>query len=78
MDGREAGLRRLDRARATGTVITEYAQLDRNGVFLLWDADPAAGNRFPLARRIKLARSYGGLVFRRRVAVIEDWEEIPG
>ena len=77
MSGREAGLERLERqAGAAGEAHTEYAQLDGNGVFLVWDVDPDGEERFPLTERIKAARSFGGLIFRRRVIVVEDWEEV--
>ena len=77
MSGREAGLERLERqAGAAGEAHTEYAQLDGNGVFLVWDSGPNAETRFPLAERIRIARSYGGLIFRRRVIVVENWEEV--
>lgn len=77
MSGQEAGLERLHRqAGATGETVTEYAQLDGNGVFLVWDTDPDSEARFPLAERIRAARSYGGRIFRRRVIVVEDWEEV--
>lgn len=75
--GREAGLQRLrQEARAAGEAVTEYAQLDGNGVFLVWDSGPDAERRFPLAKRIRSARSAGGLIFRRRMIVVEDWEEV--
>lgn len=77
MSGQEAGLQRLLReAQTAGEVSTEYAQLDGNGVFLVWDSSPDAESGFPLAERIRLARSYGGLIFRRRVIVAEDWEQV--
>jgi hypothetical protein len=77
MSGQEAGLQRLrQETRTAGEAATEYAQLDGNGVFLVWDSGPEAEGRFPLAERIRLARSYGGLIFRRRVIVVEHWEEV--
>ena len=77
MSGQEAGLERLQRqAGVTGEAVTEYAQLDKNGVFLVWDVPPEGEQRWPLAKRIKAARKFGGIIFRRRVIVVEGWEEV--
>lgn len=77
MSGQEAGLQRLrQQAGETGEAVTEYAQLDGNGVFLVWDTDPDGEERFPLAERIRIARSYGGIIFRRRVIAVEAWTEV--
>lgn len=77
MSGQEAGLQRLrQQAGTAGGAITEYAQLDGNGVFLVWDVSPDGEERFSLAERIKAARSFGGIIFRRRVIVVENWEEV--
>lgn len=77
MSGQEAGLERLQQQAGTaGEAVTEYAQLDKNGVFLVWDVSPETEQRWPLARRIAAAREGGGIIFRRRVIVIEGWTEV--
>lgn len=77
MSGQEAGLQRLRRqVGETGEAVTEYAQLDGNGVFLVWDVSPETEQRRPLAKRIETARKFGGIIFRRRVIVAEDWKEV--
>lgn len=77
MSGQESGLRQIrQEARTAGEVVTEYAQLDGNGVFLVWDSSPDGEARFPLAERIRIARSFGGLIFRRHMIVVENWEEV--
>ena len=76
MSGQEAGLQRLKQQAGTaGEAVIEYAQLDGNGVFLVWDVSPETEQRWPLARRIASARKGGGIIFRRRVIVVEGWEE---
>ena len=53
--------------------ITEYAtMMSGGGMHVRWD-DPEVERIYPLAEWIPL----GGKVYRRRVIVVEDWEEVP-
>jgi hypothetical protein len=62
---------------ATGPVITEHAQLMSGGGFHVWNTEPHIEEIYPLAEKIKAGQRFGGKVYRRRVIVVEDWEEVP-
>jgi hypothetical protein len=59
----------------TGTEVTEYGQLMSGGGYQLFNQASHIEDIYPLADRIKAGRRHGGKVFRRRVLVLEDWEE---
>lgn len=58
-------------------VITEeYGGLMSGGGVNVWPDGPELLDIFPLAKRIENGKRFGGHVLRRRVIVIDDWEEI--
>ena len=56
--------------------IIEYAtQMSGGGMHIRWD-DPEMERIYPLAEWIPAQQRFGGKVYRRRVIVVEDWEEV--
>lgn len=58
------------------TPIEEYGQLMAGGGVHTWPCDPETLDIYPLAKRIEHGKRHGGRVLRRRVIVVDDWEEI--
>lgn len=56
--------------------VTEYATLMSGGGFHVRNGDPEIEEIYPLAQWIPNERRFGGRVYRRRVVVVEDWEEV--
>lgn len=54
----------------------EYGQLFSGGGFLTFNESPEVEAIFPLADRLRAGMQHGGHVYRRRVVVVSDWEEI--
>ena len=61
----------------TSEPITEHANLMRGGGFHVWNTEPHILEIYPLAEQILHGQQEGGRVYRRRVIVVEDWEEVP-
>lgn len=63
-------------APGPGEIKTEYAiQMHGGGYQTRWDS-PKAEEIYPLAQWISGERSNGHRVYRRRIAVVEDWVEV--
>lgn len=56
---------------------TEYGQLYSDGSMLLWSQSDDVLKVYPLDEQIEHAQRRGGKVYRRRVIVVGDWEEVP-
>jgi hypothetical protein len=54
----------------------EYGQLMSGGSIQVWNLHPDLLEIYPLDQRIKAGKLYGGHVLRRRVIIVDDWEEI--
>jgi hypothetical protein len=61
----------------SGPVITEHAALLAGGSMQVFPDDPEIEDVYPLARRIRAKQRFGGQVYRRRIIVVEDWDEVP-
>lgn len=57
--------------------ITEHATAFKSGDMKIRCDDPEVEEVYPLARWIVHQQRYGGRVYRRRVIVVDDWEEVP-
>jgi hypothetical protein len=57
-------------------VIEEYGQLFGSGDVKLWDLSPELVEIYPMAKRIEYGKRHGGRVLRRRVIVVDEWEEV--
>lgn len=60
----------------SGEEKVEYGQLYSGGGYLTFNDSPVIEKIWPLADRIKAGQRSGGRVYRRRIVVIEDWEEV--
>lgn len=59
------------------TVMTEeYGHLMSGGGVSVWPLDPETLDIYPLAKRIEHGKRHGGHVLRRRIIVLDDWEEV--
>jgi hypothetical protein len=56
-------------------VVEEYGQLMSAGSVQVWDLSPEMLDIYPLDRRIEHGKRHGGRVLRRRIIIIDDWEE---
>ena len=56
--------------------ITEYAIEMSSGAMQVRNSDPEIEKIYPLAEWIPHQRRFGGKVWRRRVIVTQDWEEV--
>lgn len=56
--------------------VVEYGGLMSGGGVNVWPDDPELLDIYPLAKRIEHGKRHGGHVMRRRVIVIDDWEEL--
>ena len=61
---------------AESVAVTEYGQLMSGGGFQTFNDSPEIEEIYPLAKRIEAGMRFGGHVYRRRIVVVEDWEEI--
>jgi hypothetical protein len=60
---------------AAGAVTEHAIEMSGGGMHIRWD-DPECERIYPLAQWIPAQRRHGGHVYRRRVVVVEDWEEV--
>ena len=58
------------------TAVTEHANQMSGGGFHVWNTEPYILEIYPLAEKIRHGQQHGGHVYRRRVIVVEDWEEV--
>jgi hypothetical protein len=56
--------------------ITEHAQLYSGGSMLVRPNDPELDALWPIENWIEVQSRSGGWVFRRRIIVVSDWEEV--
>jgi hypothetical protein len=69
----------VDEAEVDGSmtdVQVEHAILYSGGSMLVRPNDPGVEAVWPLADWIRAHRRNGGRVYRRRVVVVEDWQEM--
>ena len=59
-----------------GVPVTEYAELMSGGGMHVRNDDPEVERIYPLAEWLPAARRFGGHVYRRRIVILEDWEEV--
>lgn len=57
-------------------IITEHAILMSGGSMQVFDNDAEDEDTYPLADRIRFRQRFGGKVYRRRVIVVDEWEEV--
>jgi len=58
--------------------VTEYAIQMSSGAMQVRNGEPYVERVYPLADWIAHGQENGGKVYRRRVIVVDDWEEVPG
>lgn len=58
-------------------VLAEYAVMMSGGGMHVRNDDPEVERIYPVAEWIPHQQRHGGKVYRRRVIVVEDWEEVP-
>lgn len=64
-------------SRNPQTVMTEeHGHLMSGGEVHVWSDDPDVQRIYPLAKRIEHGKQHGGTVLRRRIIVLDEWEEI--
>ncbi|BFP50061.1 hypothetical protein KCMC57_64290 (plasmid) [Kitasatospora sp. CMC57] len=56
-------------------IVEEYGQLMSGGGVHMWNLAPDLLDAYPLDRRIEHGKLHGGKVLRRRVIVLDEWEE---
>ena len=56
--------------------ITEHGQLVSGGGYQIFSDSPEIEAIFPMAGRIEAGKRFGGHVYRRRIVVLDDWEEV--
>ena len=59
-----------------GGPVEEYGHLFGSGDVKVWDLSPELVEIYPLDKRIEYGKRHGGRVLRRRVIVVDEWEEI--
>lgn len=57
--------------------VTEHAR-EMTGGWNLRRDEPLTESVYPLAQWIRHGQENGGKVYRRRIIVVDDWEEVPG
>jgi hypothetical protein len=57
-------------------MVEEYGTLFGSGDVKVWDLSPELVEIYPLAKRIEHGKRHGGRVLRRRVIVVDEWEEV--
>jgi hypothetical protein len=60
-----------------GSHVVEYAQLYSGGQMLVRNPDPEIDAIFPLDKWIKSGQRFGGMIYKRTIEIVEDWEEVP-
>jgi hypothetical protein len=60
---------------AKPVIVEEYGQLMSGGGVHVWDLDPELLDIYPLDKRIEHGKRNGGRVLRRRIIVVDKWEE---
>ncbi len=61
----------------SGEEITEHAtEMSGGGMHVRW-SDPMAEKIYPLDEWIPAQQQHGGKVYRRRIIVVEDWQQVP-
>jgi hypothetical protein len=73
--GREAAMSVTYRAPAEH--VTEHAVRMSSGAMTVRYDHPDIDRIFPLAEWIRTEQRFGGRVWRRRIIVVDDWEEVP-
>lgn len=58
------------------TIVEEHGQLMSGGGVSVWPLDAETLDIYPLAKRIEHGKRHGGTVLRRRIIVLDEWEEI--
>ena len=66
----------MSRLVAKAVVVTEYGLLMSSGGFLTFNTSPEVEKIYPTDQKIANEIRTGGHVYRRRIAVVEDWEEV--
>lgn len=56
-------------------IVEEYGHLMSGGGVNVWPSDPELLDIYPLAKRIEHGKRHGGTVLRRRIIVVDEWEE---
>jgi hypothetical protein len=56
--------------------VTEYAELMSGGGFNVWNTEPYILDIYPLADKIKAGQRFGGVVYQRKITVLEEWTEV--
>ncbi len=57
-------------------IVEEHGHLMSGGGVNVWPDDPEILDIYPLAKRIEHGKKHGGRVLRRRIIVVDEWEEI--
>lgn len=68
-------VRRYDGPRPV--IVEEYGHLMSGGSVQVWDLAPELLDIYPLENRIEHGKRNGGRVLRRRIIVVDEWEETP-
>ncbi len=63
--------------QAAGQRVVEHAQMYADGGMLVRVNNPRVERIYPLAEWIPDKQKHGGRIFRRTIAVVEDWTEVP-
>lgn len=56
-------------------IVEEYGHLMSGGSVQVWNLTPELLDVYPLDKRIEHGKQHGGRVLRRRVIVVDGWEE---
>lgn len=67
-------VRRTDGPRPV--LVDEYGHLMSGGGVHVWPDDPEILDVYPLEKRIEHGKRHGGRVLRRRIIIVDEWEEI--
>lgn len=62
---------------ALGEPVVEYGQLMSGGGVHVWSFTPQLLQLFPLEQMVQAGQLGGGVVVRRTVRVVTNWEEVP-
>lgn len=69
--------RQMPEAGRRHDVITEHAIKMPSGAMQVRNSEPLTEKVYPLADWIAHGQENGGKVYRRRIIVVDDWEEVP-
>jgi hypothetical protein len=64
-------------AENSGDVRTEHALRMSGGSMQVYNDHPDIERIYPVAKQVQHDQRTGGKVYRRRIIVVDDWEEIP-